>query len=89
MESVIESNVPDVYGQGQLIAGVVEKAFQDGEGRCRVRVVEPADSLEWYFTVTGDDGVTRGPAVVSMEDRLNYDSLPATAIRKLQHLLAV
>jgi hypothetical protein len=89
MELVIESNVPDVYGQRRLIAGIIEKAFQEGEGRCRVQVVEPADSLEWLFAVTGDDGVTRGPAVVSMEDRLNYDSLPATAIRRLQRLLAV
>ena len=88
MEYSIESNVPDVYGQRKLIESIVETAFQPGEGRCTVRVVEPADSPAWIFKVMGDDGIVRGPMVVSVEDQLNYDSLRSSAARRLQRLVA-
>ena len=89
MELTIENYVPDVYGQRQLIDGMIQTAFREGEGPCKVRVVEPADSVEWLFTLTGEDGVTRGPVVVSVEDQLDYDLLATRTARRLQHLLAV
>jgi hypothetical protein len=87
MEIDKDIRVPDVYNQQQFLGGIVERAYREGMGHLNVRVVEPADRLDWSFEVRGDDGVVRS-FIVTAEDQLDYANLQEKAIRKLRTLLA-
>ena len=80
-------NVPDVYGQHKLISAAIEGAYNDGLGTIKIDIVEPVDSLQWDFTVTGEDGVRR-PLTITAAEQLDYDNLLGTMRRKLRELLA-
>lgn len=87
MEITSDNRVPDVYEQRTLIKAAYDCAYEDGLGELKISVVEPADSLDWHFTVVGEDDVPRR-LTISTDEQLDHAHLREIMSKKLRELLA-
>jgi hypothetical protein len=87
MDITSTNSVPDVYDQRSLIERAINEAYADGLGCLHIRVIEPADSLDWHWSVTGEDG-RHHTLVTSALDQMDLAGLPSLLKHRLRELLA-